>query len=135
MARNAVDDIEGLCFPSALPCMIATRSSVPPCELCFSSGEFTPFCYRPQSELSAFAKRWVRSVKNECLSKLILFGETSLRRTITEFLKHHHQERNHQGKGNMLLFPDPRSPPSRPHSVLTCHERLGGLLKFYQPAA
>jgi putative transposase len=49
----------------------------------------------------------VRSVKSECLSKLIIFGEASLRRAITEFLKHYHYERNHQGKANLLLFPAP----------------------------
>jgi len=52
----------------------------------------------------------VRSVKEECLSKLILFGESSLRRALTEFVAHHHSERNHQEKGNSLLFP---SPPRR----------------------
>jgi hypothetical protein len=40
----------------------------------------------------------VRSVKSECLSKLVIFGEASLRRAITEFLKHYHYERNQQWK-------------------------------------
>ena len=47
--------------------------------------------------LNAYAERWVRSAKEECLSKLILFGEASLRRALTAFLDHYHQERNHQG--------------------------------------
>jgi putative transposase len=55
--------------------------------------------------LNAFAERWVRSVKEECLSKLILFGEEPLRRTLKEFTTHYHEERNHQGKDNLLLFP------------------------------
>lgn len=58
-----------------------------------------------QSEPSAFAERWVRSVKQECLSKLILFGEGALQRGLTEDLAHYHSERNQQGKGNLLLFP------------------------------
>jgi len=57
--------------------------------------------------LNAFAERWVRSVKQECLSKLILLGEASLRRVLTEYLAHYHTERNHQGKRNLLLFPAP----------------------------
>ena len=57
--------------------------------------------------LNAFAERWVRSVKEECLSKLILFGEASLRRALTQFQEHYHAERNHQGKGNKRLFPRP----------------------------
>jgi putative transposase len=57
--------------------------------------------------LNAFAERWVRSVKYECLSKLILFGEGSLRRTLDEYTSHYHSERNHQGKANVLLYPEP----------------------------
>ena len=57
-----------------------------------------------------FSERWVRSVKEECLSKLILVGEGSLRRALNEYVAHFHSERNHQGKGNVLLFPEPIGP-------------------------
>ncbi len=46
------------------------------------------------------------SVKDECLSKVILLGERSLRRALNECVEHYHAERNHQGKGNVILFPD-----------------------------
>ena len=49
--------------------------------------------------LNAFAERWVRSVKQECLSKVILLGEGSLSRVLAEYSRHYHRERNHQGKG------------------------------------
>ena len=53
----------------------------------------------PQSpNLNAFAERWVRSVKQECLGKLVLFGEGSLRRALAHYERHYHAERNHQGK-------------------------------------
>jgi hypothetical protein len=55
--------------------------------------------------LRTYAERWVRSVKEECLSKVVLFGERSLRRAPSEYVEHFHAERNHQGKGNVLLFP------------------------------
>jgi hypothetical protein len=55
--------------------------------------------------LNAYAERWVRSVKEECLSKVILFGESSLRRALSHYVDHFHAERNHKGKGNVLLFP------------------------------
>src|SRR6516225_8968220 len=55
--------------------------------------------------LNAYAERWVRSVKEECLAQLILFGERSLQRVVSNYLEHYHQERNHQGKDNLLLFP------------------------------
>src|SRR4051794_40839714 len=78
------------------------------------SGEVQPMLLPPRSpNLNALAERWVRPIKHECLSKLILLGEASLKRTVTEFLMHYHFERNRQGKENMLLFPAPGSPPSR----------------------
>ena len=78
-------------------------------------------------DLNAFAERWVRSVKEECLSRLVLFGERGLRRALSEYVRHYHEERNHQGKDNVLLFPRARQEDGR----VKCKERLGGLLKFY----
>ena len=59
--------------------------------------------------LNSFAERWVKSVKEECLSKLILFGEKSLRHALREYVVYYHHERNHQGKENLLLFPSQRT--------------------------
>jgi hypothetical protein len=73
----------------------------------------------------------VKSVKDECLSKLILFGDASLRRALREYLPHYHAERNHQGKGNVLLFPTPVQAKNRVDGSIGCKERLGGLLKYY----
>jgi putative transposase len=83
--------------------------------------------------LNAYAERWVRSVKEECLSKAILFGERSLRRALSEYVEHFHAERNHQGKGNVLLFP--RSANTRRDGPIQCRERLGGLLRYYYQEA
>ena len=83
--------------------------------------------------LNAYAERWVRSVKEECLSKLILFGERSLRRALSEYVEHFHAERNHQGKGNVLLFP--RDTHIRREQPVRCRERLGGLLRYYHQEA
>ena len=77
--------------------------------------------------LNAFAERWVRSVKDECLSKLILFGESSLRRALAEYVAHYHAERPHQGKGNILLFPE-QNISSVQARRMVCKERLGGIL-------
>ena len=78
-----------------------------------------------------FAERWVRSVKQECLSKLILFGEGSLKRALTEFAQHYHIERNHEGKDNILLFPNPDEMEHPLNGYFRCRERLGGLLRYY----
>jgi putative transposase len=70
------------------------------------SGRVEPLPLPARSpNLNAYAERWVRSVKQECLSKVILFGERSLRRALSDYVEHFHAERNHQGKGNVLLFP------------------------------
>lgn len=78
--------------------------------------------------LNAFAKRW-GSVQQECLSKLILFGESSLKRALTEFTQHYHSERNHQEKDNVLLFPPPDEIQSATDAPVRCRQRLRGLLK------
>jgi putative transposase len=57
--------------------------------------------------LNAYSERWVRSAKEECLSKLILFGERSLRRAMREYVAHYHAERNHQGSPTSCCFPKP----------------------------
>jgi putative transposase len=136
MARNAVDVIDGALLPVRYALHDRDTKFCSSFRTILQSGGVQPILLPPRSpNLNAFAERWVRSIKHECLSKLILFGEASLRRTLTEFLRHYHLERNHQGKENMLLFPAPASPPSRPNRAVTCHARLGGLLNFYQHAA
>jgi len=87
----------------------------------------------PQSpNLNAHAERFVRSIKESCLDRLILFGEHSLRRAIREFVTHYHQERNHQGLDNRLIVPDLVSETS---GTIRRRERLGGMLNYYYRAA
>ena len=96
------------------------------------SGDVKPLRLPARSpNLNAFSERWVKSVKEECLSKLILFGEASLRHTLKEYLVHYHAERNHQGKDNVLLFPTAGQVISHGGSSIGCNERLGGLMKYY----
>jgi transposase InsO family protein len=99
-----------------------------------ASGQIEPLVLPARSpNLNAYAERWVRSVKEECLSKVILFGERSLRRALKEYVEHYHAERNHQGKGNVLLFPRDRNVHRR--RPVQCYERLGGLLRYYHREA
>ncbi|MGB5642215.1 MAG: helix-turn-helix domain-containing protein [Gammaproteobacteria bacterium] len=100
------------------------------------SGHVEPLKLPARSpNLNAYAERWVRSVKEEALSKLILLGEASLRRALSEYLLHFHSERNHQGKGNVILFPSNRSSVSGSDRSVRCRERLGVLLKYYHREA
>ena len=84
--------------------------------------------------LNSFAERWVKSVREECLSKLILFGERLLRHALKAYVAHHHHERNHQGKDNLLLFPAAEASHQSKGTVRS-RERLGGLLRFYHREA
>lgn len=82
--------------------------------------------------LNAHAERFVRSIKESCLDRLILFGEHSLRRAIREFVVHYHQERNHQGIGNRLIASSLDRPAT---GSVSRRERLGGMLNYYYRAA
>lgn len=84
-------------------------------------------------DLNAYAERFVRSIKAECLDRLILIGERHLRWAVTEYLKHYHMERNHQGLENRLISPDSRI-EGRAGSIQR-RERLGGLLSYYHRRA
>jgi putative transposase len=136
MARNAIDETSGYLrghlyvlhdrdtkFCASFRAMLAT-------------GHVKCLALPPRSpNLNAFVERWVRSVKQGCLSRLILFGEGSLRRALSDFIEHYHGERNHQGKGNVLLFPSTDTPQSGLESTVRCRQRLGGLLNYYSRAA
>ena len=84
-------------------------------------------------DLNAHAERFVRTIKESCLERLILFGEGSVRRASAEFLAHYHAERNHQGLNNRLICPDP-TPVCR-EGIVNRRERLGGLLNYYYRTA
>jgi len=73
--------------------------------------------------LNAYAERWVRSVKEEALSRMMLCGERSLWHVLTEYVAHDHGERPPQGQDNVLLFPSAHTNP-QPEGPLQCRERL-----------
>ena len=80
--------------------------------------------------LNAYAEHFVRSIKEECLSRVVPLGERHLRLLVREYVEHYHRERNHQGLDNQLL--QPASPtPARSEGPVHRHERIGGLLNFY----
>ena len=83
--------------------------------------------------LNACAERFVRSIKDECLSRMIFFSERSLRKAAREFAAHYHAERNHQGLDNRPIDSNGRAESAV--GRITCRERLGGMLRFYDRAA
>ncbi len=83
--------------------------------------------------LNAYAERFVRSIKDECLNRMIFFGERSLRKATREYTSHYHRERNHQGLDNRLI--EPRDRGESASTAVKCAQRLGGMLRFYHRAA
>ena len=79
--------------------------------------------------LNAYAERFVRSIKEECLNRMIFIGQASLRRAVSEFMEHYHHERNHQGLENRLI--GDHAIVVRDNGIVRCRQRLGGLLNFY----
>jgi transposase InsO family protein len=89
-----------------------------------------PLKLSPRSpNLNAYAEHLVRSVRLECLDRLILLGRAPLERTLDKYLAHYNAEHPHQGLYNRLLTP-PDHPPPR-FGRLRCRARFGGLLRFY----
>ena len=85
------------------------------------------------TEANAYAERFVRSIKDECLNRMIFFGERSLRTATREYAAHYHGERNHQGIDNRLIEPGGREASAS--GSIECVQRLGGMLRFYHRAA
>ena len=79
--------------------------------------------------LNAYAERFVLSIKTECLERMVPLGEWHLRWAISEYMRHYHSERNHQGLDNTLI--DGISPDTDGVGPVARGERLGGLLSFY----
>ena len=79
--------------------------------------------------LNAHAERFVRTIKESCLERIILFGEGSLRKAVHEFVEHYHRERNHQGLDNRLIMPE--QPIGDRTGAIQRRPRLGGMLNYY----
>ena len=85
-------------------------------------------------DCNGFAERFVRSIKEECLARMIFFDIASLQRAIAEYVDHYHRERPHQGLGNTVIE-GASNPRPTPVTEVRCEERLGGLLRHYRRAA
>jgi transposase InsO family protein len=98
-------------------------------ELLKSSGVKTVKLPARSPNLNAYAERFVRSIKSECLARIIPLGERHLRTAVREYTEHYHLERNHQGLDNELI--EKSADAYGMDGVVDCRERLGGVLNCY----
>src|SRR5881296_1697172 len=106
VARNVTMEEWGFLAPGQYLIHDRDRKYCPAFQEIIDAAGVTRVPLPPRSpNLNAYAERWVRSVKDEVLSRLILFGEAALCHALNEYVEHYHHERHHQGQGNVLLFP------------------------------
>ena len=130
MARNLTDGLDG--FLTGCRYLIHDRSSLFAPEfgrILESVGIESVRLPARSPNLNAVAERFVRSIREACLSRLILIGESSLHRAVQQFMIHYHSERNHQSLGNKIIRPEVSEFPAV--GVIDCRERLGGMLRYY----
>jgi len=107
-------------------------------ELLKGSGVETLALPANSPDLNAYAERWVRSIKTECIRRLNFLGVGGLRRGVREYLEHYNAERPHQALGNFPLGPEPpaqKVDEAPPRGPIKCRESCGGVLKHYYRAA
>jgi hypothetical protein len=130
VARNLTEGLDG--FLAGCRYLIHDRSSLFTPEfgmILESVGIKTVRLPVRSPNLNAYAERYVRTIKEACLNRMILIGEGSLRRAIREFVVHYHTERNHQSLGNKIIRPEFAAFP--PAGEVHCRARLGGMLRYY----
>ena len=86
---------------------------------------------RPSAYALRSLKRFVRSIKSKCLDQMIFLGQESVVRAIAEYAAHYHDERSHQGIGNVMIS----GTKAQGQGIVGIRERLGGLLKYYHRRA
>jgi putative transposase len=79
--------------------------------------------------MNSHIERFMGSLKEECLERLILFGEESIRNVVSSFMTHYHMERNYQGLGKWII--QPGAEVGKAQGEIVCHNRIGGILRYY----
>lgn len=134
MARNLTDPQDGFLRNSTHILVDRDTKFSPFRDFLETSAEIETILLPPKSpNCNAHLERFMLSLKSEALERMIFFGEASLRNALAEFTARYHTERNHQGLDNKLI--DPGNEVGRSTGTIDCHERLGGLLRYYHRRA
>lgn len=132
--RNLIDSEAGCLIGKRYWLMDRDTKYSEPFRFMLKRSDIEPVRLPPRSpNLNAHIERFMRSLKEESLERLILFGEKSVRNAVTEYLSHFHTERNHQGLGNRII--QPGSEVGRSQGEIECRSRLGGMLRYYHRKA
>jgi putative transposase len=134
VARNLTDSFDGFLLGKKAVLMDRDANFSSAFRTILEDADVNAVRLPPKSpNLNSHLERFHLSIKSECLSRMIFFGEKSLRHAVDSFLQHYHAERNHQGLSNNLI--DPTDPIGRSEGEIECRERLGGMLNYYHRKA
>ena len=130
IARNLTNPFDGFLLGKRYVLMDRDGKFCPTFRNLLKDEDAKPLLLPPRSpDLNAYIERFMRSLKSESLSRMIFFGEKSLRRAVDAYLRHYHAERNHQGVGNKLI--ESGEEVGSVAGKIACRQRLGGLLRYY----
>jgi len=130
MARNLTDCEDGFLQGKRYLLMDRDGKFCPAFQAILEIEGVEPVLLPPASpNLNAHQERFHRSIKEECLDRMIFFGENMLWRAVRQYIDHYHGERNHQGLGNRII--EPGEEVGRAEGAIEYRERLGGLLRYY----
>ncbi len=130
IARNLTDGVDGFLLSTRYLIMDRDPLFSDAFRKVLSDSGVSPVRLPARSpDLNAYAERFVLSIKSECLDRIIPLGENHLRRSVSEYVEHYHQERFHQGLGGQLIEPDVTA--WKTEGQVACRKRLGGLLRYY----
>lgn len=130
IARNLTDEEDGFLVGKRKLIMDRDSTFCESFRMILNQSGIKSIVLPPRSpNLNAYIERFFRSLKSECLNRMIFFGENSLRNAIKEYLAHYHEERNHQGLDHKIILPG--AEVGQGDGGIQCCERLGGMLNYY----
>jgi transposase InsO family protein len=130
VSRNLTDANDGFLNGKRYVLMDRDSKFCPAFQNILKNEGIEPVLLPPRSpNLNAHLERFHRSLKEECLERMIFFGENAVRQATTSYLNHYHTERNHQGLGNQII--QPGGEVGKAAGEVQCRERLGGILRYY----
>jgi transposase InsO family protein len=130
VARNLTDPFDGFLRDKKYVLMDRDSNFSAAFRAILEDSGVEPVRLPPRSpDLNSHLERFHLSVKSECLSRMIFFGENTLRNAVRQYLEHYHGERNHQSLNNELI--DAGQEVGCVAGKIQCRERLGGLLRYY----